>query len=340
MLNEPTISIVIPVYNVDQYLAKCMDSLLSQTLREMEFILVDDGSEDESGALCDQYAQMDPRVHVFHKANGGVSSARNEGLKHVRGQYLAFVDPDDWVEPYAFERLVCDAQTHQADVVFFGYDEVLESESESGVIVHSPQMQGEGDAREGIRQMMLGIGKGYFTLIANKMMRTELCIKADGSMHGFDETIAVGEDGLWLVDVIMKANRVYFDPTVFYHWRIRADSACHVKQLTTARLSAIAAQQRIIGKISCYGAEIEQLFLWIVAYRQKDKAAFGRIQAEIVPYRGIFFREKEISSLRKLKTLVCIGLMSMHVHPAFVERIITLTMHQIRSMVSRKRLLG
>ena len=92
------ISIIVPIYNVDNYLEKCIDSILNQALEEFELVLVNDGSTDNSGAICDKYSNKDERVKVIHKKNGGVSSARNVGIKNANGDYIGFVDPDDYVD--------------------------------------------------------------------------------------------------------------------------------------------------------------------------------------------------------------------------------------------------
>lgn len=116
------ISVVIPVYNVEKYLAECVDSVLGQTYQDYEIILVDDGATDSSGAMCDEYAQKDARIRVIHQPNGGLSAARNSGLKAAQGEYIYFLDSDDYIEPTALADLVATAQQEQADVVFFdGY---------------------------------------------------------------------------------------------------------------------------------------------------------------------------------------------------------------------------
>ena len=94
----PKVSVIVPVYKVEKYIGKCIESILSQTFKDFELILVDDGSPDSSGAICDQYAQKDSRIQVIHKTNGGVSSARNLGLDKARGQWITFVDADDYVD--------------------------------------------------------------------------------------------------------------------------------------------------------------------------------------------------------------------------------------------------
>ena len=95
----PILSIIIPVYNVEKYFRRCLDSVMSQSFRDYELLLVDDGSSDSSGAICDEYAVRDERIRVFHKTNGGVSSARNVGLEHAKGEWIYFVDADDEVLP-------------------------------------------------------------------------------------------------------------------------------------------------------------------------------------------------------------------------------------------------
>ena len=92
------ISVIVPVYNAEKYLCRCIDSILAQTYKDFELLLIDDGSKDSSGAICDEYAAKDSRVRVFHKENGGVGFARNVGLDHAQGDWVTFVDSDDWVD--------------------------------------------------------------------------------------------------------------------------------------------------------------------------------------------------------------------------------------------------
>lgn len=106
MNREMMVSVIVPVYNVEQYLARCVDSILAQTYSKIEVILVDDGAKDASGDICDAYAAKDSRVKVIHKENGGLSSARNAGLEIAAGEYIAFVDSDDWIEPDAYSHLL------------------------------------------------------------------------------------------------------------------------------------------------------------------------------------------------------------------------------------------
>ena len=116
------VSVVIPVYNVEQYLKECIDSVLNQTYSNYEIILVDDGSTDNSGKLCDDYLSLDSRKKVIHRENGGLSAARNTGMDAATGDYIYFLDSDDYIEPVTLEHLVKTAETENADIVFFdGY---------------------------------------------------------------------------------------------------------------------------------------------------------------------------------------------------------------------------
>ncbi|MGN0202626.1 MAG: glycosyltransferase family 2 protein, partial [Candidatus Cryptobacteroides sp.] len=96
----PKISVIVPVYNAESTIRRCVDSILAQTFTDFECLLIDDGSKDRSGEICDEYAAKDSRVRVFHKENGGVSSARNVGLDNAKGEWVTFVDSDDWIDSY------------------------------------------------------------------------------------------------------------------------------------------------------------------------------------------------------------------------------------------------
>ena len=124
-MNEttPKISVIVPVYKAEAYLHRCVDSLLAQTFTDFEILLVDDGSPDKSGEICDEYARKDIRVRVFHKENGGVSSARQCGMDHAQGEYTIHADPDDWVDPTMLEELYLKAKEEDADMVICDFYE-------------------------------------------------------------------------------------------------------------------------------------------------------------------------------------------------------------------------
>ena len=115
------ITVIVPVYRCREYLGQCLESLAAQTHRELEILLVDDGSPDDCGAYCEAFAKKDSRVRVYHKENGGLSSARNYGIERARGDWIGFVDADDWVEPEMFERLLQAARLHNTQIASCGY---------------------------------------------------------------------------------------------------------------------------------------------------------------------------------------------------------------------------
>lgn len=119
MENQPLISVIIPVYNVEDYLRECVDSVINQTYKNLEIILVDDGSTDSSGKICDDYAEKDERIAVIHQKNGGLSAARNAGLDKSSGEYIYFLDSDDYVADNTFETLLSIAEKDNSDIVFF-----------------------------------------------------------------------------------------------------------------------------------------------------------------------------------------------------------------------------
>ena len=133
MESMPLISVIIPVYKVEALLARCVDSVLAQTYQDLEIILVDDGSPDRCGEICDAYARKDPRIKVIHKENGGLSSARNAGLDIARGEYIAFVDSDDWIEPEAYETMLSLAEKKNVKLVCAGRYDVYGEEKILGL---------------------------------------------------------------------------------------------------------------------------------------------------------------------------------------------------------------
>lgn len=121
---QPKVSIIVPVYKAEQYLHRCVDSILAQTFTDLELLLIDDGSPDRSGEICDEYAKLDSRIRVFHKPNGGVSSARQCGIDNALGEYTIHVDPDDWVDSAMLEELYNKAKADDADMVICDFYEI------------------------------------------------------------------------------------------------------------------------------------------------------------------------------------------------------------------------
>lgn len=128
-LEQPLISIIVPVYKVEKYLKRCVDSILTQTYQNMEIILVDDGSPDNCGAICDRYKETDNRVVVIHKKNGGLSDARNTAIPLAKGEYISFIDSDDWISSYYVEHLYEAVAKCDADIGISWFENVFEGKA-------------------------------------------------------------------------------------------------------------------------------------------------------------------------------------------------------------------
>ena len=157
---DAKVSVIVPVYNAEKYLRRSVDALLAQTLQDLQIILVDDGSKDTSGAICDEYAQKDARIHVIHQKNQGCGFARNSGLDAACGEYVGFADADDWVEPHMFESLYAAAVEHDADMVVAGMqrvDVIGDQERKEGFTVGGFDTLEVFSGEQGRKKLILGM---------------------------------------------------------------------------------------------------------------------------------------------------------------------------------------
>lgn len=185
------ISIIVPVYNLEDYLPKCIDSVLMQTFTNFELILVNDGSTDNSGEICNEYAKNDHRIKVVHKANGGVASSRNTGLEVAKGKYIGFVDNDDYINQYMFEMLYNNAIIHSADIVVCGYMDVDEGQYENTKVLHSNYQIKHFNNIEALNELYT-INNVTFLVPWNKLYKKSLFedIKYEVGILCDDETVA------------------------------------------------------------------------------------------------------------------------------------------------------
>lgn len=216
------ISVIVPIYNVQRWLPRCIDSLINQSVfPELEIILVDDGSSDSSGIICDDYALRYDNIVAFHKQNGGVSSARNYGLDHSNGTYVAFVDADDYVDPHYYEKLKVAAAQHKADLVIGDYyllfDDGKEFRYRSSNI--KPHLW---DRESALVAFFKGenIGVNLFDKI---FKRSKI------GTSRFDEKVRIGEDFLFIFQYLTTIKNVYGDFTPGYFYFQRSGSAMNGK---------------------------------------------------------------------------------------------------------------
>lgn len=207
-MNEtiPKISVIVPVYKAEEYLHRCVDSILAQTFQDFEVLLIDDGSPDRSGGICDEYARKDRRVRVFHKENGGVSLARQCGMDHAQGEYTIHADPDDWVEPTMLEELYKKAKEEDADMVICDFYE--ERKNKTVYIRQQPSTLDHETVLCELFQQLHGS-------CCNKLVR-RACYKEFGVR--FPEELSYCEDLFVNTCLLSHSMVVVYLPKAFYHY--------------------------------------------------------------------------------------------------------------------------
>ena len=216
---RPAISVIVPVFNTEKYLSACVDSILAQTTKEIEVILVDDGSRDKSGDICDQYAEQYEHITVIHKPNGGIISARRAGVAAAKGQYVAFVDSDDWIEPDMYAEMLDCAREHGADVVLCD----IRFETSDGAVLRENAVPGGRYCKQGFQQLyatMLfhyGVERpGLDPSLCNKIIRRDILERV---IFDVDDSIVYGEDVLCSYPSLLDAKCIYVLRCPLYHYR-------------------------------------------------------------------------------------------------------------------------
>ena len=214
-------SVVVPVYNVENYLKECVDSILRQSFTDFELILVDDGSKDGSGTICDAYAQADTRVKVIHKENGGQSTARNTGVRAASGKYVVFLDSDDFIDTADFFSDLYNAQKQDTDVIIFRYYKYfsLEKKSDCGVSMADIPMQ-----TKGVFLTELVKRDAFFCSCWSKCVRKKLL---EENNICFDETLRC-EDMDWYYQVVSAAKQFVVLDKPYINYRQRENSVTSV----------------------------------------------------------------------------------------------------------------
>lgn len=302
---EPIVSVIVPIYNAEKYLEKCLSSLKNQTLSEIEVLMINDGSSDRSEEICRSYSDADPRFVYICQANAGVSAARNAGLDRARGRYIGFCDSDDWVEPDLYGDLYALIKENDADVAVVSFtqsDEPVDRTKDEDT-VHTFT------GREALREMHHGVlFQGY---LWNKIIKRELV--GDGR---FDPSVAIFEDMLFLWGIFANSEKVVFQNIYRYHYVCNPDSAIHGEFRESYRSSVQTACNQMLKRM-------EELYPEDIAYAQRTLllgnyclteklAAAGKLtKAEYESLRASFrrFYSNEVKALfgsyhsRKMKII-------------------------------------
>lgn len=216
-MDSPIISVIVPVYNVEQYLPHCIDSILTQTFTDFEVLLIDDGSTDNSGRICDEYAKKDNRIRVFHKENGGVSSARNVGLDNAEGEFLGFVDGDDILSPVYLMILLKALEDLHVDLVIAQYT----SKSSDAVSLNEEIMFWE------VKDSVIYLENAFCNdmidgYLWNKLFKRDIVL---GNNIRFRSDISVWEDMLFVVSYCTFIRLIALIDNIIYYYRHRNGSA-------------------------------------------------------------------------------------------------------------------
>lgn len=224
----PKLSVIVPVYNTEKYLRECIDSILAQTFTDFELILVDDGSTDGSGAICDEYAEKDNRIRVIHQENGGVTNARKSGVRCARGMYFSFVDSDDWINPEMLEQMLGKCVYENADIVIC--DVYLEYKTKQELV---PSLIEEGsyykqELYEKIYPTMLMDVRfrraGVLGSTCNKVFHKDVLERVFWQV---DDSIVYAEDALFCYAALLESSHICVLRKPLYHYRQHSASAMH-----------------------------------------------------------------------------------------------------------------
>lgn len=283
--NMPTVSIIMPVYNAEQTLRRAVDSVISQTFTDWELLLIDDGSNDDSGKICDEYAQKDARIHALHQENQGVAMARQFGVEKAQGEYSIHIDADDWVEPMMLEELYRQAKEDNADVVIFDF-----YSNKGAKQSYCKQQPSSLVPMEILREMLQG---RMFGALWHKLIRHSLYKKYDAR---FFQGINYCEDVLiWAQLLQHKELKIAYLPQAYYHYVVNPDSITHAYTRSTYEMRRLF-QQKLTALLPRNGYEHEianaafsvftEAFIYDVLTKEEIKEGLKEHRATILSLKS------------------------------------------------------
>ena len=269
-MDEPLISVIVPVYNVAPYIARCVDSILLQSHKNMEIVLVDDGSTDASGRIADELASKHENIVVIHQENSGVSAARNAGLRKSAGAYIGFVDPDDYIDKEMYHDLYLQMKVTEADVAACCWQDEFENQS------CSIARQGVDAVFSGDEAIKFDLSHGTY-ITCNKLFSRKVC-------HNlfYDEDTINGEDRLFDIMALLNADRAVYVNKPYYHYCHRLNSA-GTKKYTSKDKSLLAVCERVKRLLADKDEE-----LVLLAETQRQQACYqllGMMKFDIRAYQ-------------------------------------------------------
>lgn len=239
------LSIIIPIYNAEKYLGKCLESAIGQDYKNIEFICVNDGSTDSSFSILNEYAKKDSRIVVINQKNSGESAARNTGIKECTGDYIAFLDCDDWIEQEMYTVLISSMEEFNVDIVTSGW---MKEYADRTVIMKNKEKISDKifDRDRFLFYIYNRDAYQEFAYIWNKLYKREMLFDKYGQWILFDESLQLGADVLFLARIALNAKSVYHLDKTFYHYRQRMDSGSHTIDLRR-RMDWLSAYENVIS---------------------------------------------------------------------------------------------
>lgn len=265
------ISIIVPVYNVEKYVEKCIQSLINQSYKNIEIILVDDGSNDRSNKIIDEYAKVDSRILTIHQKNKGVSAARNAGLKVATGKYVGFVDPDDYVDYQMYETMLKKIELNMSDLAVCGFSKVTELSDKEEIFEIKDELLSPKKCVEDLFDF-----RGGYAIkpsVWNKLFRRDKI----GDLK-FDENIGISEDLKFVVQYILKCNSIVYVKQAFYKNLQRDGSITRSKGKAAQIIKTVEIDNFVYDEIKKIYPDLREVVLdWIV---QDNRGWYGLVKQE------------------------------------------------------------
>ena len=272
-MNNPLISVIIPVYNVEKYMHQCIDSVINQTYKKLEIILIDDGSTDKSGQICEEYAKKDSRIVVVHKENGGLSDARNLGIDICSGEYLTFVDSDDWISHDMVYCLLNNIKATGADISIGQYKKVFDNNYKKS------------DKKN--KFVKLNKKEGIYQFYVKRRFSCHACEKLYNKKLFENIRYPKGklyEDEYTTYKLLWQSDNIVCTDKVCYYYYIRRDSISHAK-FNERQLDKLDAYDRVLDYFEQKMPEIVKYiqFRWLDAYIVfcRDSARYGVVSEKL-----------------------------------------------------------
>ena len=314
----PKLSVIVPVYNTEKYLRECIDSILAQTFTDFELILVDDGSSDGSGAICDEYAVKDQRIRVIHQENGGITVARKSGVGVAQGEYITFVDSDDWIDKDMYRVMLT---REQADIVICN---MIRFTRDSMFVINSRINPGEYDKQKLMDSfypvMLFDFDRcqpAVHPSLCNKLIRSKIIRNV---INNVADGITYGEDALCSYACMLDAEKIHVMEQGLYYYRENLQSVCNVYN------------KDMFSKLLLLGTELERQFaernsnLQSQVFGYLARHSLECVRNELLYHKGVAFNEKKVR-------------ISQFIDDPLLTRAICYAIHQIKDRKTRFKLL-